>query len=290
MHSAFKSFRFYNATATDLEGFESILCDGGLTYAAPDGSKPSAWVGGYYGEDRVAAPAADWSKRWQEWDRGRLELFADSIKSRVLMVNVEHYGDDKLGRLVDLLETIRDFRPELAIGVWSLFPASEWWTVQNYAQLIDWQAGRPHITQPSSWWKRVGPDRVAAFEKWRARNRLIARKLLAHVDALFPAIYPVYDVAQVGDEWKLARNVELVLAEARAIAGELPVIPVYFPLVSSSQKPATPALTRALCGAVLNRADGFAMWSDESMSAEHLAKSADVAQSVFVPGHFSSTF
>lgn len=288
MHAAFRDFKLFNATGQALDGFTPIACSGGLTYQTQDGER-SAWIGGYYGEDRTGEPAAPWSSRWQAFDPSRLISFAESLTSRVLMINVEHYGDDGLGRLVDLLETLREYRPDVALGVWSLLPSSEWWTVQNYAQFIDWQAGHPHFDQVATWWRRVGPSRVVTFEAWQARNRLIARKLAPHVDALFPSIYPVYDIQSAGDEWKLARNVDLVIEEARAVAGGLPIFPVYFPFTAWSKKPASPALTQALCRAV-KPADGLVLWSDGSLSLEHLAKSADAARSAIEPGHLVTTF
>jgi hypothetical protein len=277
-HPALKSFKLLNASRVEsLAGYDRILETGGMLYRDENGVEQSPWVGGVWGEDRTGAPAAPWSNRWQTFDRVRLEKFADSVTARVLMLDIEHYADDQLGKLVDLIETIRSFRPDIAIGVWSILPASDWWTVQNFAQYLDFRNGHPHFVMSSQWWHHpnVGKKYEAAYAKWQARNRLAAAKLVPHVDYLAPSIYPARDIDAENLAWELARNAELVIDEAISLAQGKPVLPVYYPWVSASRTPASEALTAAIAGACV-KADGLVLWSDGNTPEAAVRKHAAI--------------
>lgn len=228
-----KTRKIFNATGYDVAGFELIDISGGLLY---ENASQTAWNGGYYGEDRKSDPPASWPNRWQSFDPAKLRLYARSLKTRVFVLNVEHYRDHELGKLVDILEIIRAERPEITLGVWSVIPCSEFYTLQNYAGFIDFQAGKPWGVEPAAWWNHpdVGPARVAGYEALRQRNDRIASVLLPHVDALFPSVYAAVDYqGEPAKAWTIGRPVELQVDESIRIAKGKPVYPVYSPTLSN---------------------------------------------------------
>lgn len=262
IHNAFRKAKFVaNATPYDIDGVPRVKFSGGLTYQYA-GREESAWIGGYFGEDRAGDPPAPWPKRWQAWDPDRLNRFADSVVEPILGLNIEHYGDAGIGRIVDIIEAIRDRRPDLAIGLWSIVPKSQFWVLQDYAQFIDWKAGRPHFKQLDSWWNHpaVGPARVRAFEDWQAGNDRAARRLVPHIDFVCPSVYPVKDRG-LEPIWTLAREPELMIAECRRVAPGLPVLATYYPFLSTTKLPASPALTEAILNAC-RKADATIIFGD----------------------------
>lgn len=262
MHKIFKREPFVlNGSRYPIAGVETVQFSGGLTYQ-DGGVEKSAWIGGYYGEGRKGDPAAPWANRWQAVDGFNLKQFAKSITSSVFVLNVEHYGADSVGRIVDIVERIREVRPDVAIGLWSVLPSSQWWVVYDYAAYIDWKAGKPHINMPSTWWEHptIGPTRIRAFEKWRQENSFMAKKLVPHLDFLCPSVYPAQEAQANTPLWCMAREPDLMIEECRRLC-DLPVIPCYYPYISGYKRAASDDLNKTIMQAC-RKADGAIVWSD----------------------------
>lgn len=265
IHPTFRKSRItLNATYHDAPGYARCKIDGGLTYKDASGAWQSAWVGGYDGPNGPK----DWSTRWQEIIPEKLDAFAQSIDADYFALNVEHYGPDKLGRLVDIIERIRAASDgRYAIGVWSIVPRSDWSTLKSYAEVVDYQAGHPHFDMPATWWAKASPARVLAYKQWQEANELAAKKLVPHVDFLMPSIYPVKEPDRYAPDWSLAREPDLMIAECRRLAPELPVLACYYPYISALRKPASETVNRVVLDAARG-ADGTVIWADGNITPE----------------------
>lgn len=269
IHPALISRPIFDGTVKGGAGPLRALVEGGLRYRDASGNEQSAWIGGYYGENRTKDPAAPADKKWQIIDREKGRAFARSITAPLFALNVEQYPADGLGRLIDVLELIRSERPDVALAVWGVLPESNWWLFNNYAQAVDYRDSRPHPSAPPQspgWWATTLQQQTRALEAWRVEARLRAAKLLPHVDVVIPVIYPVFD-ADDANAWYAARGSGFAVGETVKLAGGKPVYPCFWPYASDPKVKTSDALNRAVLAASFEAgADGFIVWADQSHS------------------------
>lgn len=243
-----------NGTQHAIPGYVRARIDGRLTYTFGNEER-CAWVGGPDGPR-------------EQYDHDKLIEFAESIVDPYYVLNVEKPGKS-IGLCVDIIETIRAAAtPGTQLGLWSIVPSSNYYTLANYAGYRDFQAGRPHNAMPASWWAHPtnGPTFVREFVQWRESNTLQARKLLPHVDFLMPSIYPVIE-PPADKQWMGGREPELMIAECRRLTTK-PVFACWSPHISGTATLASPGYARAALGAAMKGADGIAIWTDTHASPE----------------------
>lgn len=265
-----------NGTQYAMTGHVRARVDGRLVYVA-NGVERCAWVGGPDGPNGPA-DVATWR---QNIIREDLIDYAQSIAEPYFVLNVEHYAIDSLGRIIDILETIRFARPDLMIGLWSVLPVSDFTTVANFSAYQDFRAGRPHDARGAGWWAQPvnGPAITQRFLEWKERDRLIARKLRPHLDFTCPSIYPVYEPTR-DQLWTAAREPELMIAECRQLCPSLPCFPCWTPHIYASNKRASPALMQTVLEAAIRKADGVMIWTDGFISESEAVSVMSGARSI----------
>ncbi len=243
-----------NGTQYAIAGHVRARIDGRLCYTF-NGEERCAWIGGPDGPREQVDPRA-------------LTELGESITESFYVLNVEKPGQS-VGLCIDILETLRAAAtPGTMFGLWSILPASNYYTLANYAAYRDFQRGQPHDAMPASWWAHPskGPTFVREFVQWRELNTLQARKLLPHVDFLMPSIYPVVEPPS-DKPWMGAREPELMIAECRRLTTK-PIIPCWSPRFPGTATLASPAYAKAVIGAAMNYADGLTVWTDTHASPE----------------------
>ena len=253
-----------NGTQYNLPGYARVKIDGRLTCTF-NGTERCAWIGGPDGPRR-------------DFSRELLTEYAESLTDTYWVLNVEHFGPDETGKLIDILETVRFANPNLQIGVWSILPKSAYTVVANYAAYADFRSGRPHDARGMGWWAQPsnGPTIVAAYRGWQTDNALTAAKLRPHIDFTCPSIYPVYEPPR-DKPWMGAREPELMIAACRPLCPRLPCLPCWQPNLPGGGPRISDTYANTVMSAAMAKADGFMVWTDVFVPESEAAQSLDMA-------------
>lgn len=156
-------------------------------------------------------------------DEAACRALARKVSSlgRMLVLDIEHWNvnllttpqaeaDANIAKLMQTVDWIKDERPDLKVGFFSLLPLGDYWTTSNYAHALIWAS-------TSAWWSGNLPKFEAAYRQMQAANDYLM-PLAAKVDFVCPSLYTFYE-DQAG--WR--RVAELILQEAARFGK--PVLP-----------------------------------------------------------------
>lgn len=114
----------------------------------------------------------------------------------ILVIDIEHWPVDirkasqlevaaSLRKLTQVLEWVRDERPNLKVGFYGIMPIADYWTPVQYHAALDRSEDPSHQAQLA--------EREAAYEQWINANDLVREALAERVDFTFPSLYAFYD-------------------------------------------------------------------------------------------------
>jgi len=124
---------------------------------------------------------------WPNYDKRRADeaatrALANKVADRgeILVINIEHWPTDirtaseaevreTIDKFIELIQWLKDERPELEVGIYSMLPVRDYWTPVY------------HATRD--------PQRV---HQWEEANRRL-QELAEKVDYIFPSLYTFYD-------------------------------------------------------------------------------------------------
>lgn len=190
---------------------------------------------------------------------------------QILVIDIEHWSistrstreellEVNLRRLGQVVDWIKDERPEVKLGFFGLLPDSDYWILCNYGTALK-------RSDSSPWWRGHRPRFEQEYRLWQASNdyaAVLARK----VDYVFPSLYTFY-----GDRegWQLVA--ELTIQEARKYGK--PVIPFLwmdFHEGGDQKGKAVPAdYWRLELETVRRLADGVVIWGGDGKNWAPLA-------------------
>ncbi len=131
----------------------------------------------------------------------------------IVVIDIEHWPVDirtageaqveqGLAKLAAVIDWMRDERPDLKLGVYSVLPLRDYWTPVSYLTAKENAATPPaKLTELSR-----------EFDRWVEANAFARKRLGANVDFTFPSLYTFYE-EQPG--WELYAKANL--AEARKV-------------------------------------------------------------------------
>ncbi len=272
----------FNSTGVEIAGTTRITTVGGLTYPTPFG-EASAWVGGYDGPGGTDARPADWSRRWRDYDESKLRAFARSLKSPIVVIDIEHWEVDPvkdgeetartwLNKLAALCRTIKQERPDIVVGCYDILPASNYWALVNWGAWQRWkETGQKNNELPDAWWAAKEQEYRNDFAAWQQTNDFTKSILLPAVDALFPSIYPNYRIGEAPRPGSIPGSLEmdgdvvrLKIEESKRIAEGKPVYPYYWPIIKEDGGEIADAArtSHTIDTAIAAGASGIVIWSD----------------------------
>ena len=171
-----------------------------------------------------------WSGNYPNYDMTRpneaaVRALARKVAAlnRPLVIDIEHWeisimrvsvaeAEYNLRMLVQIIDWVKDERPNLKVGYYGMLPLSDYWMTSNYGHAL------LYAGTGNAWWDAMLPKATATYIEMQAANDFVANALASKVDFLCPSFYTFYEDQQ---GWRLVST--LRMAEARRFGP--PVLP-----------------------------------------------------------------
>ena len=120
-----------------------------------------------------------------------------AAKNQLLVLDIEHWEvnimyapvaevEHNLQMLAQIVDWIKDERPEVKVGFYGILPVADYWMTADYAASLLYAS-------TNAWWNAMLPKARAKYEAMQAANDLVASFLASKVDFLCPSFYTFYD-------------------------------------------------------------------------------------------------